>query len=482
MSKKIFISYSWGNKEHQDWIVNLGKRLMADTVEVVLDRWSLKDGHDVHSFMEEMVKSDDIFRVLIICDEKYKSRADEREGGVGTETQIITPNLYSKEKQEKFIPIVLERDDNGEPFLPVYLASRKYIDFSREEDFEDSYEDLLRNILEVPAIPKPKLGSKPPAYISENKADLSETNSKIRVIENQLKKNQDINQKYVSDFIDVFLEKLWDYNMENAPNDLNAFGIALTDTLKSFKPLREDFIKFINLLTTIEKDFTSEILIEFFENAPLYLKPREDKGSWYGNEFDTFKIIFQELFIYTIAIGLKSKNYQFVSELLNSKYFVIDPYKSNQEPNSYSFLYKYHENLENYIHKTYNKVTGVGHYLITNLSDQISKRELILADTLCYAVSYLETINGYNNTWFPNTYIYKDNGSFIFFDRISSKKHFEKIKSIFDVEDENELKIKLERNKENSKNSNRIRYGRGGFNHIPFVFELIDLEKISIYR
>ena len=71
MAKKVFISYSWGNKEHQDWIVNLGTRLMNDTVDVVLDRWSLKDGHDIFSFMEEMVKSDDIFRVLIICDENY---------------------------------------------------------------------------------------------------------------------------------------------------------------------------------------------------------------------------------------------------------------------------------------------------------------------------------------------------------------------------------------------------------------------------
>ena len=101
MAKKVFISYSWGNKEHQDWIVNLGTRLMNDTVDVVLDRWSLKDGHDIFSFMEEMVKSDDIFRVLIICDENYRNKANERTGGVGTETQIITPEIYSNQKQEK---------------------------------------------------------------------------------------------------------------------------------------------------------------------------------------------------------------------------------------------------------------------------------------------------------------------------------------------------------------------------------------------
>lgn len=480
MDKKIFISYSWGNNEHQDWIVNLGKRLMADTVDVVLDRWSLKDGHDIHSFMEEMVKSKDIFRVLIVCDKKYKEKADDREGGVGTETQIISPNLYSNEKQEKFIPIVVERDEDGKAILPIYLSSRKYIDFSQEEDFEDSYEELLRNILESPSIPKPKLGTKPPAYIIENKIDLSETNSKIRTIENQIKRNQSFNEKYGSDFLEAFQDKLWEFNLVNSPRDLKAFGEVLIETLKSYKPLREDFISFVNLITSHKVEFASELIIEFFENKPMYLKPREDRSSCSGTEFDTFKIIFQELFIYTIAVGIKNKDYNFVSELLYSKYFVKDPYKRNQEPSSFSFLYDYHENLENYIGQTFNKITGFGHYIITNLSDQINKQTLIFSDTLCYCVSYLESDNYYDR-WFPNTHLYGErNGGFNFFDKMSSKKHFEKVKVLFDVKNETELKEKLLRNKENSGDS--IRYGGRGFNRIPFVYELIDQEKISIYR
>lgn len=480
MNKKVFISYSWGNKKHQDWIVNLGKRLMTDTVDVVLDRWSLKDGHDIHSFMEEMVKAKDIFRVLIVCNKKYKEKADDREGGVGTETQIISPNLYSNEKQEKFIPIVLERDEDRKAYLPIYLSSRKYIDFSQEEDFEDSYEELLRNILEAPSIPKPKLGTNPPTYIIENNVDLSETNSKIRTIENQIKKNDNFNQRYVSDFLEVFQDKLWEFNLADSPNDLNAIGEVLTETLKNYKPLREDFIKFIDLLTTKKTDFASEIVIEFFENKPMYLRPRDERNSWSNSEFDTFKIIFQELFIYTIAIGVKNKDYQFVSELLHSKYFVKDPYKGNQEPSNFPFLYDYHQNLENYIKQTFNKITGFGHYVITNLSDQINKQTLIFSDTLCYCVSYLEPVNYYDR-WFPNTYLYGErNGGFNFFDKLSSKKHFEKVKVLFDVQNETELKEKLEKNKENS--GDKIRYGNGAFNSIPFVYELINPEKISIYR
>jgi hypothetical protein len=479
MGKKVFISYSWGNKEHQDWIVNLGTRLMSDTVDVILDRWSLKDGHDIHGFMEEMVKSDDVFRVLVVSDSKYKKKANEREGGVGTETQIITPNIYSNQKQEKFIPIVLERDENGEPCLPIYLSSRKYIDFSQEESFEESYEELLRNILEAPSIPKPKLGSKPPVYITENKINLFETNTKIRNIANQINKNHSLNSKYLSDFTESFLDNLWEFRLKDAPKDLNSFGEILIESLKSYKPLREDFIKFIDLISGNEFDIDSDILIDFFEYAPVYENPKERTGSWNPAEFDIFKIIFHELFIYTIAVCLKNKDFNLVSDLLNSKYYKKDTYSRKDEPESFTFLYSYHENLETYMNQMYRKITGFGDYIISNLSEQVSKENIILSDTLCYAVSYLNYQNAYFN-WFPNTHLYgKDNKS-IFFQKITSRKHFEKVKTIFDVEDKEELKEKLLKVKE--KSTERIRYGRGGVEYIPFIYELINPETIATYR
>lgn len=479
MNKKIFISYSWGNSEHQEWIVNLATRLMNDTVDVVLDRWSLKDGHDIFSFMEEMVKSEEIFRVLIISNKKYTEKADIREGGVGTETQIITPNIYSKEKQDKFIPVVLERDENGEPFLPIYLKSRKYIDFSRIESFEDSYEELLRNILEAPSIPKPKLGITPPVYITESTINLSETNNKLRTIENQLKKSSSVSTKELNNFIDLFLDNLWSFEQKNTPNDLRLYGEQLFNALISYKPLREDYIKFVDIISSYEIENSEEILIDFFENAPVFNSPREDSGSWTGARFEIFKIIFHELFIYTIAVCLKNKNYKLVADLLHSKYYKKDKYKSKNEPETFVFLYNYHENLENYSSQVFNKITGFGDYMVTNLSDSLKKEDIILADTLCYFVSYLDK-NSVYDTWFPNTHLYGERLCTHFFEKITSEKHFEKIKILFNVNTKQELQEKLNTSMKNSQE--KIRYGRGGFNHIPFIHELVKPETIAIYR
>ena len=136
--------------------------------------------------------------------------------------------------------------------------------------------------------------------------------------------------------------------------------------------------------------------------------------------------------------------------------------------------------MQSVIMRKFNRVTGFGHYVITNLSNQISKEALIFSDTLCYCVSYLESRDYYDH-WFPATYLYGErNGGFSFFDKLSSKKHFEKVKTLFDVQNVAELKEKIEKNKENS--GDRIRYRNDWFNSVPFVYELIDPEKISIYR
>jgi hypothetical protein len=143
---KIFISYSWTTPNHEDWVINLAERLMSGGVDVVIDKWNLKEGHDKYTFMESMVTSKDVTKVLIILDKKYAEKADERSGGVGTETQIISPQIYSNVSQEKFIPIVAERNEDGKEFLPKFLESRIYIDLSSLEHFESNYEKLLRNI------------------------------------------------------------------------------------------------------------------------------------------------------------------------------------------------------------------------------------------------------------------------------------------------------------------------------------------------
>lgn len=90
----IFISYSWATEDFQTRVKELAERLMHDGVDVRLDIWDLKDGQDKYAFMEQCVTDPEVDRVLIICDKGYAEKADHRQGGVGDETTIISPEIY----------------------------------------------------------------------------------------------------------------------------------------------------------------------------------------------------------------------------------------------------------------------------------------------------------------------------------------------------------------------------------------------------
>ena len=94
-NKKVFISYSWAVQER---VVELAERLIANGIDVVLDVYDLKEGQDKYAFMEQSVNDDTIDRVLIICDKTYAEKANNREGGVGDETVIISQEVYGQVK------------------------------------------------------------------------------------------------------------------------------------------------------------------------------------------------------------------------------------------------------------------------------------------------------------------------------------------------------------------------------------------------
>jgi len=57
---ELFVSYSWTTPNHEAWVLQLAEDLRESGVDVVLDKWDLKEGHDAHAFMEKMVTDPEI--------------------------------------------------------------------------------------------------------------------------------------------------------------------------------------------------------------------------------------------------------------------------------------------------------------------------------------------------------------------------------------------------------------------------------------
>jgi len=139
---KVFISYSWSNHQHEEWVINLATELRQAGVDVIFDKWDLKEGHDAIAFMEKMVTDPEIKKVIIVSDRVYAQKADSRKGGVGTETQIISKEIYDRVEQDKFVVVIAEKDENGKPYLPAYYKSRVYIDLSEPDSYTENFERL----------------------------------------------------------------------------------------------------------------------------------------------------------------------------------------------------------------------------------------------------------------------------------------------------------------------------------------------------
>ena len=177
---KAFISYSWSSPEHEDWVLRLATDLRESGVDAILDKWDLKEGHEANAFMEMMVADPTIRKVIIVSDRVYVEKSNARTGGAGTEAQIISGEIFAKQDQDKFVAVVVEKDENGKHYLPAYYTSRIFIDFSDESRFSDSFDQLLRWIADKPMHKKPELG-KLPTYLSEEEATVMlSTNSASR--------------------------------------------------------------------------------------------------------------------------------------------------------------------------------------------------------------------------------------------------------------------------------------------------------------
>lgn len=156
---KVFISYSWDNPEHENWILTLAKRLRENyNINAFIDKYELRPGANMVHFMEQSIEKSD--KVLIILTENYKLKADNRTGGVGYEYSILNNELYSNVTNNiKYIPIL--KSGSSSASVPSFMKQFIFIDMTNSDLFEEKLNELVLTIYDKPLIEIPAIGSKP---------------------------------------------------------------------------------------------------------------------------------------------------------------------------------------------------------------------------------------------------------------------------------------------------------------------------------
>ena len=151
---KVFISYSWDNVTHEEWVLKLATQLYEKGIDVILDKWELKLGQLLPNFMEQSISKSQ--RVICVMTPNYKKKTEKLEGGVGYEYSIITAEILNKIDNTKFIPLL--RTGEKEDAIPTALGGRLFIDMRNNEDVDELLKDIY-NESKKPAGEKSKSSS-----------------------------------------------------------------------------------------------------------------------------------------------------------------------------------------------------------------------------------------------------------------------------------------------------------------------------------
>ncbi|QDV23448.1 SEFIR domain-containing protein [Aureliella helgolandensis] len=458
---KCFMSYSWTTKQHATRVLELSTDLVENGVDVVLDKWDLREGHDANHFMETMVSDEAIRKVILVCDHEYVRKANERTGGVGTETQIISPEVYRKSRQDKFVAVVFEKNPEGKPFLPAYYSSRIYIDLSTPTSHAENFEQLMRWIFDKPLYKKPQLG-KMPEYLKEDAIALG-TTSKARRATESVRGALANWRGHVAEYFSAVSENLERFRLD--ADDCNRLEqSANTDrtskNVETFLPYRNEAIGLISTMAMhLEDGQSSELLHRFFEDLLPFLDSSQTVASHLDTDFDNYRFIVHELFLYTIAILLGRQRFTDVCTLLQTQYYV-----PNLRVDSWNGMVSFE-----YMYQPIGFVAkAVENHLASSLhphSDLLEKRshesavefpKLMQADFVLYLRGELDRLpeNRHWPRWYPVTLDGSSTtaGNMVFevFARSQSTRYFNQILKILGIQSKEELDALMHRYAERS--------------------------------
>lgn len=473
---KIFISYSWTSGV---LVMELAERLVSHGVDVVLDKWELKEGQDKYAFMERCVNDSEITKVLIVCDKVYAQKADGRTGGVGDETVIISSEIYGNMKQEKFIPVIAEKDEEGTPYVPAYIKSRIYIDLSESDKYESEYEKLLRNIYEKPQFTKPKLGKKP-EWLDEEKTNFFPLKDLIRQIRGSSTENK--RKSCISRFQLSYIDIMKTYYEKDATPQ-RTYEIFL-DT----KQARDIYLEFVECLAETEKDY-AEILAENFEGLFNQLTcirtfdPNANSAS--DIELDIFHCHIWELFICVIAYMRYVQDYASINIMLTYTYFLETSIFGGCVKQRNYTAFRYHSRaIEDHYKPTTeekNKYTLMGDIICNQreklpiyTGEAIAEADLFLYQ-VCNAYDLTDEEQSWHSAyWFPTFYVYVKNVP-LEWKKMKSRRFCKKMMELFGVEKIDELKIVVGKCTfdENMKYS-------GSWDAAPAILSSIKVDEIGI--
>lgn len=472
---KVFISYSWSSPEHQEWVLDLARSLHDDNVDVIIDKWDLREGQSVIDFMESMVVDPSIDKIIMVIDSQYQIKADSRNGGVGTESTILSNVMYDKKSTSNIVAVIAET--GARP--PVFYSGRVFIDLSSEEKYAENYENLTRWIYGKFKHERPKTLGRTPSFIHEDDSTaILFTNTEFRIALEAIQKGKPNS----IGFIKQFLNKLDAEIPKLSLKDLEDKEEAFLDNLKIFTAHLLEYKILLN--AACEYNLEPKAIAQFKKFLEGLLRHTVNTN------FELNKLFFETLnywtFLTTITVLFKNDEFSQVKSILDEIYEVPLNH-SKYQTERFSTFSIFNPEDSRILHKLF-KDTEYNDPLAEVISrsvdnEIISFEEICETDIFLYLKSASKTINE-NKTfimWWPHTYPYisSQRHSLKIFAKSESKEYFSEICKILGCADIALIENIISTSKEQSWGNVYIPKYNGRFGNFFDIKKLTNFEKLS---
>ena len=385
--------------------------------------------------MERMVTDPAITHVLVISDKSYALKADARHKGVGTESQIISKEVYDKVDQSKFIPIVCEFTEDETPCLPVFLKSRIWIYFSTPEAVNNQWERLVRLLYGKPLHEKPQVGKAPTFITEDSKLPSTPARAKFSSLRQAILQGKPGLRMYRSDFLDACISYADALRVRKQPQ-AQRMGDKVLEDCGKLMAVRDLIIDWVLLEAEAAPsgDF-SESLIEVLERLRELKARPEEVTSWNDAWFEAHRIFVYETFLYIVAALLKTRSYADLHNVYTSHYLLPLPERyAEVKFEIFDDFYAYSETLNAVLAPDGKKFYSPAAELIKRQAtrDDLPFVDIIQADLITLLMAFITP----NARWYPQLMHYASFAKdFPFFVRATQHKHFLNLAIITGIND-----------------------------------------------
>lgn len=347
--------------------------------------------------------------------------------------------MYSKVRQSKFIPVVCEFDDSGEPFLPTFLKSRIWIDFSSPEAANENWEQMIRLLYGKPAHEKPTLGKAPTYVTTDVTVPASPAVAKFAALRQAIIQEKRGLKLYRQDFLEACYVYADALRIRQRP-DVTNMGERVLEDCGKLKLVRDHIVDWVLLESEVNpSEEFGEALITVLERL-LELKARPPEvNSWNEVWFEAHRVFVYETFLYIVAALLKTNSFGILHLILTSHYLLPETEAHGPKQfDTFDAFYGYSEALQ--------VLAPEGKRLYAPTAELIKRQAdrthlpfgaVMQAELLVLLMAFITD----DARWYPQTLHYSSRaGAFPFFVRAAQHRNFQKLAKITGIDSAEKLR------------------------------------------